>query len=231
MTVAFGWIDNGNVDGQWAGCMMDSLRAHPDIWGDRIRGSSGANVSKARNEVARRFLDESEDEWLLMVDADLLFAPDFILGLLEAADPIERPVISGLYFAQESAPEAVMPSLRPLIFQFNEENVFDSIKRYQQNSLMQVNGAPTGMLLVHRTALEKTRGDKLFPWFYEQIIVGSSGEERWVSEDLTFSLVLQAAGIPIYIHTGIACAHRKTYLLTEELYIALGGPVEIPSED
>ena len=105
MTVAFAWIDNGNVDGQWAGCMMDALRANPDVWGDRIRGNSGANVSKARNEIARRFLDESEDEWLLMVDTDLLFATDFILGLLEAADPEERPVISGLYFAQEAAPE------------------------------------------------------------------------------------------------------------------------------
>lgn len=225
MTVAVSWIDAGLVDGPFCVAMIDTIRSNPTIFGDIIRVGSGANVSKARNTVATKFLDETTDEWLWMVDSDLTFSKDAILGLLESADPIERPVVSGLYFAQEAAPGSLIPSLRPLIFEFDEEAVFVSVKKYVQNSVFQVNGVPTGMLLIHRSALEKTRNGKMFPWFYEQLIEGSDGIERWVSEDLTFSIVLQSADIPIFMNTAVTCAHRKQYLLTEELYIGLGGPV------
>lgn len=228
--IAFSWISNGDVDSQWAGCMMDALRATPDIFGDRIQANSGANVSKSRNTIAERFLDESDNEWLWMVDTDILFAPDAVAGLLESADAKKRPIVSGLYFAQEAAPEAVIPSLRPLIFQFDENTIFESVKKYQQNTMFEVAAAPTGMLLVHRSVLEKTRNGKQFPWFYEQVIEGKDGSERWVSEDLTFSLVCRAAGFPIFINTAISCAHRKQYLLTEEMYIAFGGPVKLAEE-
>src|SRR5690606_5921285 len=59
-------------------------------------------IAAGRNSLARLALERGV-EWLFMVDADMGFMPDALDRLVAAADPVERPVIGGLCFAQRFA--------------------------------------------------------------------------------------------------------------------------------
>lgn len=64
---------------------------------------------------------------------------------------------------------------------------------------------------MHRTALEavaKISDDPGAPWFCESRLGG-----LLLGEDLTFCLRCTAAGIPVYVHTGVQFGHMKSAML------------------
>jgi hypothetical protein len=78
---------------------------------------------------------------------------------------------------------------------------------------VQVAATGAAALLIHRTALEavaKTAYDPAAPWFCESRLGGNL-----IGEDLTFCLRLGAAGIPVYVHTGVQFGHMKSVMLGE----------------
>lgn len=228
--VCLGWVDGGMVHAEF----VDSILAMTgtrvgQLIGSRVRVASGCNISKARNELVRAFLDGTDDEWLWMLDTDLVLPIDALQQLLAAADPLERPIVSGLYYAMEGWGETLPPGmigLRPLIFDLHPELVFTTRRAFRHGDVLQVGGAPTGCLLVHRSVYEKLDNQGPYPWFYEQVLM-----DKWVSEDLTFCLRANAAGIPVHIATGVMCQHIKPTRLSSAMYAALGGPIEIPEID
>lgn len=50
---------------------------------------SGANIVTARNRIVRVFLENTDAEWLWMVDSDMTFEMDTLDRLLEVADKTE----------------------------------------------------------------------------------------------------------------------------------------------
>lgn len=221
--VCVGWVDGGMVHAEWMDSLLHIMQ-NPESarrLGSRIRVSSGCNISKARNQLVRSFLNESDDEWLLMLDTDLMLPIDTLTRLLDAADPTARPIVSGLYYAFEkwdTLPPG-MTGLRPLIFDLHPEHVFHSRRAFPHDRVVECHGVPTGCLLVHRAVYEQLDGSP-FPWFYEQVVEG-----QWVSEDLTFCLLAMRAGFPIHVHTGVVAEHIKPTRLNSAVYAALGGPI------
>ena len=73
-------------------------------------------------------------------------------------------------------------------------------------------------LLIHRSVLTDPRwredGHPL-PWFRSAVRLG-----REVSEDQFFCVRAQALGFPVHVHTGIKTGHVKTFVASEELYLA-----------
>src|SRR5277367_6516590 len=57
----------------------------------------GLYVEENRNNVVREFL-KLKDSWLLSLDTDIHFRPEMAYALYEIADPIKRPIVSGIYF-------------------------------------------------------------------------------------------------------------------------------------
>src|SRR5262245_20861048 len=57
---------------------------------------SGANISKARNELVAWFLDETEDEWAWFIDTDMVVEPVVLPKLLCAAQVSGARVMGGL---------------------------------------------------------------------------------------------------------------------------------------
>src|SRR5690606_34982673 len=55
---------------------------------------------EARNKAVQLFLDEGRADWLFWIDTDMGFPPDTVDALMAAADPVERPMVGGLCFAQ-----------------------------------------------------------------------------------------------------------------------------------
>ena len=57
-----------------------------------IRNQSNTDLATGRNQVVKAFLGQTPAEWLLFIDADMGFEPDLIERLLDAADPVKKPV-------------------------------------------------------------------------------------------------------------------------------------------
>jgi GT2 family glycosyltransferase len=177
---------------------------------------------EARNQVMTTFLDGTSAEWLFMVDADMGFAPDTVERLVEAADPVERPVVGALCFAlREVMTDGLqgfkvrpLPTLYGWAQKPDGESGFTVQRRYPKDSVVRVAGTGAACLLVHRTAAEKVRaqsGDR----FFDRVEYASG---KAVSEDLSFCYRLAKADVPIHVHTGVKTNHHKEFWVGEEEY-------------
>ena len=174
-------------------------------YGGELVNTSGANISKARNDIIRRFLEERPDvEWAWFLDSDMVIKEDTLPRLLCAAAVSGAKVIGGLCcMLGDDGPI-------PTVFQLGDPGqgeVTRVMLDYPDNTIMQV--AATGMacLLIHRSVLEHFRDslpNRQFPWIYEDEIRGN-----WVSEDIMFSLRCNEAGFPVFVDCTTEVGHVK----------------------
>ncbi len=213
--IVIGWVDPGHVDGRFA---ADIARLYAERR-DRIAGIArveGGVVARQRTERVATFLN-TDATWLLMLDSDEHIDVAAFDKLVDAAHDRDRPIVAGVYFgAYPAQPGKLYPHPVPLIYQIGDDGWFAPIERYPADTVIQIAAAGGGCLLMHRTALEQLRerapedaGDR-WCWFSDGPQSG-----RWLSEDLTFSLRLAEASIPMHAHTGVQLGHRKRYWLTE----------------
>ncbi len=169
-----------------------------------------------RNRVVKAFLDNTDSDWLLMIDCDEQLTTEAFDLLINTAHDKERPVVSGLVFAAFDAHKHLYPKPLPAIFQDSPEG-FLPLHRYDKNSVFEIDACGTGCVLIHRSVLEKMR-EMADPnqgpdwcWFWDGPIEG-----KWVSEDLLFSRRIRQLGFPIHVNTGAVLPHEKSYWLSEE---------------
>jgi len=213
-TVAIGWCHAGEIDTEFGLSIMQIIRDEPKRVGDFFCVEGLGLLAKSRNIMVKHFLDNTKDDWLLMLDADERISPHTFRLLVETADQYVRPVVAGLYFA--ALWEG--PSLRPvpLIFKADAETGLQPWDDYPENSIIQIAAAGTGCLLMHRTALQKLRDEvgeeqRDWAWFLD----GPIGGNKWLSEDLTFCSKLHSNEIPMFAHTGAILQHHKRIWVDE----------------
>ena len=172
---------------------------------------SGPNISAPRNLIVRDFLDNQRAPWLLMVDTDMVWSPTALDRLIAAAHPTDRPIVGGLCFSPLNG--EIYPTMYELVEKGPNRIGFVRPTTIPDDQLVKLSATGTGFLLMHRSALvkvEATSGDKAAPWFREMPI----GEPMaLMGEDLTFCLRAGAAGIPVYVHTGVQVGHMKSNML------------------
>lgn len=216
-TVSIGWCHAGEMDTEFGLSVMTIIRDRPKRVGSFFCVEGLGLLAKSRNIMVKHFLDNTTDDWLLMLDCDeRISVPSFDLWTA-TADATERPIVAGLYFA--ALWEG--PSLRPvpLIFTSDEENGLQPWDKYPKNEVVQIAAAGTGALLMHRSALQKLRdvaGEDAHDWAWFQD--GPIGNNKWLSEDLMFCSKLNANGIPMFAHTGVILQHHKQLWLDEVHY-------------
>lgn len=178
---------------------------------------------EGRNTGCRKFLDETDHEWLWWIDTDMGFQPDTVDRLVEAADPVQRPVVGGLCFALREVSydgyggRRVMP-IPTLYMPARDANGhigFGNRYEYPPNSLVQVAGTGAACLLIHRSVLEKLRAEHGDRWFDRVRYQDGSA----ISEDLSFCYRLVMAGIPLFVHTGVKTTHHKQVWVSEDDYV------------
>lgn len=217
-TVAIGWCHAGQMDTEFGLSIMSIIRDRPKRVGQFYCVEGLGLLAKSRNIMVKHFLDNTTDDWLLMLDSDERLSVESFDLWTATADSMERPVVAGLYFA------ALWdgPSLRPvpLIFTADEERGLQPWDGYPLNSIVKIAAAGTGALLMHRAALEKLRtmaGPDQHDWAWFQD--GPVGGNKWLSEDLMFCSRLGQAEIPMYAHTGVLLQHHKSMWLDEIHYL------------
>lgn len=210
--VAIGYCDPGQVDGAFCADLFTLAGARPERLGSLLRVEGTGLLSRIRNQLVATFLDRSDEDWLLMLDTDhrvSVAAFDLLTG---AASFGAAPVVAGLYFAAYRGD--LYPRPVPTIYRDHGAGL-GPVDDYPARSLIKVDAAGTGCLLVHRGALDKVRAaspHRDWAWFAD----GPTDDGRWLSEDLTFCARLRAAGVPIHAHTGAVLPHRKSIWQTAE---------------
>ena len=180
-------------------------------------GSGG--IPEARNVLAKQTIDDGVD-WLFMVDSDMGFAPDSLQRLLDAADPVERPIVGGLCFAYREQYSDGMGGFRcmprPTIFDFikhpDGHMRFTGLNHYPADSMFQCAGTGAAFLLIHRTVLERIR-DEYGPTWFDRVR-GTDGS--LLGEDISFFVRTNALEIPCFVHTGVKTTHKKTIYVSDE---------------
>jgi len=208
-TVAIGWAHTGTVDTEFALSLMQIIREKGARVGAFYCVEGLGLLAKSRNIMIKHFLDNTTDDWLLMLDDDERISVATFDLLCATADSAARPVVAGLYFA--ALWEG--PNLRPvpLIFTQTTDGAINPIDDYPADTVIPVVAAGTGCLLIHRSALKKIRdnhdeSNQSWCWFQD----GPIGGDKWLSEDLSFCAKLQQFDIPMVAHTGAILQHHKT---------------------
>ncbi len=224
-TVAVGFLDPG----EWSHCfgqslidmyLYDAFRSKRMVpHGKQLRDNAQAGgIVAGRNAITQKFLDDTDCEWLFMVDSDMGFAADTVDRLIAAADPAERPVVGGLCFSlRRDTPGDFYGQkyvVTPTCYRFVDtetETGFQSILDYPEDAAFRVDGTGAACLMIHRSAVEAIR-EKFGDVWFDHIKAGSTT----FSEDLSFCLRLQATGLPVYVHTGVRTTHDKHGVFLDE---------------
>lgn len=221
--------------GEWSACFANSLvdllffdAAHHARIVGHTHGYMGketgaAQIHAGRNKLARTVVTETESEWLFMVDSDMGFAPDTVERLIAAADPVERPIVGGLAFAQKSAGAGEFHARRyrctPTLYVMRETETeigFIPVFDYPRNELVEVDATGAACVLIHRKVLEKIRAEHGDHWFHPiELPKGPEGSTEF-GEDMSFCLRARACGFPIFVHTGVKTTHDKGGVFFDE---------------
>jgi GT2 family glycosyltransferase len=219
------------VGGKDAAGKKHGGRGRITMGGAHIPVTSSAVVARARNRIVKEFLEVNESgtpiDWLFMIDTDMVFSPDIVDRLVEAAHPEQRPIVGGLCFSYMA--DLSMKFWPTLYAWIPGTERLRRLTTYPPDTVIPVGATGAACLLVHRTVLQAMK-EKFPPprrWFNETPFYekDDDGEILWetgdeYSEDISFCLRAQSLGFPVHVHTGIRVGHVKDFEINEDMYLA-----------
>lgn len=156
---------------------------------------SDSHPGRGRNRAAADFL-ASGCEYLLFIDADILFSRGQIDRLMESAEP----VLGGIYCLKTA--EATAPCLQTL----------PGAQPIACGGIEEVKRTGTGFLRIHRSVFEKLKefatpynnhGRDEWDFFPSGVVDG-----EWLSEDWYFCDLARRAGFRVMVDTTIQVGHE-----------------------
>lgn len=150
-----------------------------------LRGHS--LVYDAREQAAKYFL-ESDCDYMLFLDSDMVPPADMLIKLIEH----DKDIVSALAFRR-------VPNYEPCIFKDDMEFYLDYPK-----GLIEVAGVGMACTLIKREVFEKVPQ----PWFMPTAL----------GEDLSFCKRATDAGYKIFCDTNLICGHVGSFEVTEEYF-------------
>ena len=165
-------------------------------------------ISRARNTLTAKFLNNKESTHLMFIDADIGWEPWHLLVMLNA----QKDVIGGLY---------PMKSL-PVKWCVNG---FDGAKVSEDGNLQEVSKTGTGFLLMKREVFEKLDAHPAVKPFMNDIGLPvelnpymktyfdtAVRENRYYSEDWTFCENWRDLGGEVWVDKRVLLKHTGTYV-------------------
>jgi hypothetical protein len=229
--VAAAFVHMNTVEYAWFHSFLQTLAYDAEhesrVWRGGFVAFRGATdgLSSARNGAVEAFLKDDRADWLWWSDTDAGFFADTVDRLFEAADPVERPVVAAMTFAQREYDSDGMGGYRPIawpvVMDWNvvgDRAGFEVRWDYPKDTLTKCDGVGSHCILIHRSVFERIRdryGEGFNSW-YSRVINPTTGE--LVGEDLSFCMRVRQLDIPIHVHTGVQTTHRKPIWLGEEDY-------------
>jgi hypothetical protein len=227
VTVAY--VHSDQVAYSWHHSMVEMIGYDMAREGRIIRGGyiamrcGATGLVQARNDTVTEFLSSRDADWLLWIDTDMGFPADMCERLLDAADPAERPIVGALCFSQRETEADGMGGWRcravPTVFDWarldDGQEGFAVRWDYPHDAVTRCAGTGSAAILIHRSAFARIAAKYGASW-YEMTPNPSTGQ--LIGEDLSFCARAGALGIPVHVHTGVACSHMKRLWLGEDDY-------------
>ena len=214
-------VNNGTIDAMLAIDLIHIAREKNGHFDHLVQVGNIGLTTRSRNVVVKTFLEETDADWLLLIDSDERLSIDAWHKLIDAAHDKDRPIVSGLVFAAFFDNE---DGLRPVptIYRMDPEKGLEAIDAYPIDELIEVDAVGTGCLLIHRSVLLDMQKQatpnqgKDWAWFVEGAIDGT-----YFGEDLLFSKRLKSMGYKIFAHTGAILPHHKQFWLDDRHHIPM----------
>lgn len=153
--VFVGYCSGGKIDE----CFMDSM-TRAEKYDDLNRKilairnhEGGLYITMNRNRMGEKFL-QSDCEWFWSLDTDMQFNPDAIYKLIDCADPVERPVVSALYFGYIGTTASLMQPV-PIWFDEHPDGMPHVVTDITQGQLRPLKNIGFGCCIIHRSVFEK----------------------------------------------------------------------------
>lgn len=218
--VSIGIVHDGKIDAQLSIDLMNLTRLRGDRLNGFIHVPNIGLLTRSRNMVVKAFLDNTLDDWLLIVDADQSLTVSTFDKLIEAADRVLFPVLSGLVFGALFNEFHQLIAV-PTIYREGERGL-EPIDEYPLDSVISIDSCGTGLMIIHRSILEYIRDQadeergRDWAWFTD-----GAFQSTWFGEDIMFCKLLKHLDIPLHCHTGALAPHRKEFWLTQDHYLAM----------
>lgn len=208
--------------------------------GDELLFGRGTKGYEVRQRLIDRFI-ESDHEWLLMLDADMIFAPDTLTRL--QAHRVQY--VSGYYLQRRYQP------MIPIWFHADDEwppRLFTEVP--ERGRLHRLGGSGWGCVLIHRDVIETTRArvlkgawdvleDEMTFWPYDAGVVMAAlrdgdidtlrrelrplrgqYDRQPVGSDIRYPFFARAAGFTLWGDPDVTPEHMINYPLTATDYSA-----------
>lgn len=228
--VAFGYLHPGDVSAVFMDSVVDMLFFDAQCNGRFLhrhgkmgKRAGSAGIVDGRNHLTKVMLDESEADWLLMIDADMGFAPETCERLVESAHAIDRPVVGGLCFAYRQDPGrrefggaswSPVPTLYDWVETDDEVGFLPRMDYLERGErVQQVSATGAACILIHRRVLDKIRGRYGDDEWWEPIKHPSG---RKFSEDMSFCIRVASVDEPLHVDTAVRTTHHKGAIYFDE---------------
>ncbi len=180
------------------------LRLLTNEWkeGDVITSRPPTLIHLARQEMVEIFLDQTQCEWLMWIDDDVVPPITALTDLIETG----KKCVTGLYHFKEE-PYAPVWYQHPVFDEEKEVMTYKQMWKIPSEGLVELASAGLGCMLVHRDVIEKIEQ----PAF--------SLHES--AEDHGFTRRVIDAGFKLYGHPGVQCTHVHTMGVTTGHWLAM----------
>lgn len=228
-TVCLAYLHDDTVSHSWHHSVVNLLMHDASgrqriIRGGYIAFSSGYDLERSRNQVVAQFLDNKTADWLFWVDSDMGFAPDSLERLVQAADPVNAPVVGGLCFGWKDIASDGLNGMvrRPFttMFRWAEKAdgsaAFNPIGNYPPNEVLPVDATGAAFVLVHRSVFEAIEAKYGRVWYSR--IPNPTIPGSVFGEDVSFCIRAGACDKRMFVHTGIRTNHHKMVHVDEAVF-------------
>lgn len=209
------WCDNGLADGKFTEGIVYTLISSGLPINNAMR-VQGNQIGRQRQNAMEHWINKTKNDWLLWVDSDIHLTPEILYKLWSNADAVNRPVVSGVYFISKENEKPMMAPY-PAVFNWVEGDDYAIAYLHplpEGDKLIKVGCAGFGLLLMHRSAVEKMIKKHGNIPFFNEVGVG----DKFVSEDVNFFKLMRDADVPLYVHTGATAMHFKRFAFDETYY-------------
>jgi hypothetical protein len=219
-TLAIAWCDNGMVDGKFMQGVTDVM-LHGGANVTTTLRSSGNQIGRQRETVAKYWYENNKSDWLLWVDSDVVISPDTFKKLWDKRDADKCPILTGVYFTTDTPEEPLMVPM-PTLFEFIVQGDEVGIKRMHplpKDKFIKVGAAGMGFVLMHRNVI--TRILEVLPNtpLFTEVGVG----KQFMGEDIFFFSLCDRADIPVWCDTSATVPHMKRFSFDVNYYDAFVG--------
>lgn len=197
--------NGGSVRAEYLGSLLQVMSdSRVEEIGLSYRQASGLYLPHMRDALARQVL-ESGEEWMLVVDSDMVFTPDDIVILAAEAVAQNVGVIGGMYLSP-----GVTGALEVQAWHADEPPPGHSAGRVQPDArgLVKCRFVGSGFMLVRRDVLEAVWEE------YGVMFDFAADYQLEESEDIVFCDRARACGFSVWLCADVRLGHAKTVVFT-----------------